>query len=202
MNNNYLYIVLTRTETKPAQIIRLITRKPYSHVSITSDKHLTHMYSFCRDYKETPLPAHFNIEHIDTEIFGMQNDIPCEIYRIKVTDEQYEKYDEIINHFTVNRTYYCYNIAALLSMALHIPYRFKNKFVCSVWVGFVLYKIGIKNFTEKHPSLITPEDFRHVPDSELVYIGNLKEYQDFLCEKVINDSNKPIAFSKNRQNYA
>ena len=65
-------------------------------------------------------------------------------------------------------------------MALHIPHRFRNKFVCSVWVGFVLGKSGVNHNIKKHPSLIEPEDFRSIRGAELVYRGDLKKYRSFV----------------------
>ncbi len=38
INQKYIYIVLTRTQTTPARIIRMISRQPYSHVSLAVEK--------------------------------------------------------------------------------------------------------------------------------------------------------------------
>ena len=43
-----IYIVLTYSGTPLAKIIKLYTKKDYSHVSISLDKKLTKMYSFGR----------------------------------------------------------------------------------------------------------------------------------------------------------
>ncbi len=180
MRQKYIHIVLTRTKTKPAQMIRLITRKPYSHVSLSSDVTLGRMYSFCRDYKSTPFPAHFNTETIDTQVFGAHDEIPCEVYRLPVTDEQFVKFEEHIRHFVINRTRYTYNIAAFLPMFLHIPYKFKNRFVCSVWAAYILDQIGVEHGISKDTSLIEPDDLRYIPSAELVFKGNLKEYTKYM----------------------
>lgn len=182
MKNTYIYLVLTRTGTLFSKVIGFATGKRYTHVSIASDILLTDMYSFCRDKKEMPLPANFNREDINTEVFGACKTIPSEVYRIPVTYEQLERYRDVIRHFILNRSSYTYDIGALVPMALHIPYRFRNKFVCSVWVGFVLGKSGIKHDIRKHPSLIEPEDFRSITGAELIYRGDLKRYRSFISE--------------------
>ncbi|MBP1561775.1 MAG: hypothetical protein J6C96_11140 [Oscillospiraceae bacterium] len=183
MSEQYLYIVLTRTGTVISKIIGAVTGKSFTHASIASDELLTDMYSFCRDNKDMPLPANFNRENIDTEVFGACKTVPCEIYRISVSDEQMNRYRDVIRHFTVNREAYSYDVGALLAMALHIPYRTKNKFVCSVWVGFVLGKSGINHNIKKHPNLFEPEDFRSITGAELIYKGDLKEYRKTVAEK-------------------
>lgn len=183
MEKQYIYLVLTRTGTVMSKTIGLITGKRYTHVSVASNIMLTDMYSFCRDKREAPLPANFNHEDIDTEVFGACRTIPSEVYRIPVTYEQLEKYNDVIRHFIINRESYTYDIGALFLMALHIPYNMRNKFTCSVWVGFVLGKSGIKHDIKKHPSLIEPENFRSIRNAELIYKGDLKKYRSFIEEK-------------------
>lgn len=181
MNKQYIYLVITRTGTVFSKIIGLATGKQYTHASIASNEMLTDMYSFCRDHKERPLPANFNHEDIFTEVFGACKTIPSEVYRVPVTDEQIERYHTLIRHFILNRDYYSYDLGALLPMALHIPYKMRNnKFVCSVWVGFMLGKTGIVNDMKKHPSLVEPEDFRSIKGAELIYKGDLKKYRDYI----------------------
>ena len=180
INNTYIYLVLTRTGTVISKCIGIVTGKSYTHVSIASNILLTDMYSFCRDKKDMPLPANFNHEDINTEVFGACKTIPSEVYRIPVTTEQIERYRDVIRHFIINRSSYTYDVGAFLPMALHIPYRLRNKFVCSVWVGFVLGKSGINHDIKKHPSLIEPEDFRSIQSAELVYRGDLKKYRSYV----------------------
>lgn len=193
MEKQYIYLVLTRTGTAISKAIGLVSGKRYTHVSVASNIMLTDMYSFCRDKKEAPLPANFNHEDIDTEVFGACKTIPSEVYRIPVTYEQLEKYNDVIRHFILNRESYTYDIGALFLMALHIPYHMRNKFTCSVWVGFVLGKSGIRHDIKKHPSLIEPENFRSIRNAELIYKGDLKKYRSFVKEKF----SKEICFETN-----
>ena len=194
MEKRFLYLVLTRTGTLPSKIIGFVTGKRYTHVSIASDELLTKMYSFCRDKKEAPLPAGFNREDLFTEVFGACKTIPGEVYRLPVTDEQLERYNDVIRHFILNRGSYSYDVGALLPMALHIPYKLRNRFVCSVWVGFVLGKSGVKHNIDKQPSLIEPEDFRSIEGAELVYRGDLKKYRDCITKK--NGGTVPLSGSE------
>ncbi len=200
MKKNCLYIVLTRTGTVFSKAIGLVTGKKYTHVSIASDELLTQMYSFCRDKKNMPLPAGFNREDLFTEVFGACRTIPGEVYRISVTDEQFERYNDVIRHFILNRKAYSYDVGALLPMALHIPYKTRNRFVCSVWVGFVLGKSGICHNIAKQPSLIEPEDFRSIEGAELIYRGDLKKYRSYISEIRANanmSENKTIPLYSN-----
>lgn len=184
MENNYIYLVLTRTGTVISKVIGAVTGKTYTHASVASDIMLNYMYSFCRDKKEMPLPANFNREDLEDGVFGACKSIPGEVYRIPVTRRQLKRYNDIIRHFTLNRGSYTYDIGALFLMALHIPHRLRNKFVCSVWVGFVLGKSGINSDIKKHPSLIEPENFRSIRNAELIYKGDMKKYRDYITENL------------------
>jgi hypothetical protein len=183
VESRYIYIVLTKSKTKVARLIRFFSKNDYSHVSLSCDEMLHLMYSFSRDYTRIPIPAHFNIERIDKAVFGKYDDIPCEVYRIPVTEEQLAGTMRLINHFCDNRMEYRYDLVALLLMGMNIPYQRRNRFVCSVWVGFVLGKSGVEHNINKHPALVEPEDFRHIPGAELIYSGNLKEYQNHVRAK-------------------
>lgn len=196
----YIYVIVTKTDTKIAKTIRLISRKKYSHVSLATDKELQEMFSFCRDNTNSPLPANFNREELNTKVFGLFNDIPCEIYRLEVTDEQYENISETIEHFKQFRSLYTYDIRGMLLSGLHIPYKINKKFVCSVWVAHVLKKSGIILNTDKHTSLIQPDDLRYIPCAEMFYKGNLKKYPDFLEKlkekKTAKTASLPLPFIK------
>jgi hypothetical protein len=183
VEDKYIYVVLTKSKTKVARIIRFVSKSTYSHVSLSCDEMLHLMYSFSRDYTRIPIPAHFNIERIDASVYGKYDDIPCEVYRVPVTEEQLAGAMNLINHFCDNRLEYRYDLAGLFLMGMNIPYQRRNRFVCSVWVGFVLGKSGVEHNINKHPALVEPEDFRHIPGAELIYRGNLKKYQDFVLSK-------------------
>lgn len=159
-----------------AKMIRLLSGKRFSHISISDDDVLTSMYSFCRDRRTLPLPAHFNEERIEMGIFGMHGIIACEIYRIPITEAQHREYKRMISHFVLNRKRYGYNVVGLIAILFHIRYEITRSFVCSVWVGFMLHAIGIIPNKDKDVSLYEPEDFRRIPGASLIYEGNLKSY--------------------------
>lgn len=58
---------------------------------------------------------------------------------------------------------------------LNVPIHRKNKFVCSQFVAYMLRESGIYTF-EKDLFLVTPDDFRSIPQAELIFEGNLRDY--------------------------
>lgn len=64
-----IYIVLTYTGTILSKLVKMYTKKEYSHVSIALDEDLKEMYSFGRTYAYCPFIAGFVHEEIDKGTF-------------------------------------------------------------------------------------------------------------------------------------
>ena len=192
MNNNHeqknrsVYVVVTRTGTNVARAIRVFSRMPYSHVSLSADASLHQLYSFCRNYKPIPLPATFNTEIIGEGTLGKFDTIPCEIYEIRLTEEQYAHFQLIINYFCDHRKQYSYSILGLIMVKLQIKRNLERKFVCSQFVAHVLKECGVT--LEKPPCLYSPDDLRYLPDAKLIYRGELNRYYRDLHENELSYS--------------
>lgn len=171
-----IYVIVMQTGTNIAKMLKLFSRKPYNHVSIACDPYLREMYSFCRNNPGRPLPASFNKEVVGQGTLGKFSNIPCEIYRIPVSEYQKNFVSENLEYFKNNRDYYSYNCIGLGLIFLNIAYQRKNKFVCSQFVSHLLEKSEVEIKMPKPSSLMTPEDFRHLDSAELVYRGELNEY--------------------------
>ena len=169
-----IYLLVSQTGTNISKAIKLFTRKPYNHASLSKDLSLSEMYSFCRTYKRFPIPATFNKETVGKGVLGMFGYIPCELYEIPVTYEQKKEFELLIEHFKSNRRNYSYNYLGLGSILFNIRYKNKNKFLCSQFAAYILQQIGIE--LKKPVSLCTPEDLRHMPNCNLLYKGDLIQY--------------------------
>lgn len=169
-----IYVVVTRTGTGVAKAIRVFSRMPYSHVSISADASLHKLYSFCRNYKPFPLPANFNTELIGEGTLGKFDNIPCEIYEVPISAEQYSHFESMIDHFLACRKLYSYSLLGLLRVKLQIESELQNKFVCSQFVAYVLDECGVK--LDKPACLYSPDDLRYLPDAKLIYRGELNRY--------------------------
>ncbi len=170
----YLYILLSQTGTRVAKCIKLFTRKPYNHASVSADLALDALYSFCRNNCRFPLPATFNREVVGHGTFGLFHSIPCEIYAIPVTKEEKQEFLRYIEYLKTFRSCYSYNLLGLWTTFFHIRWTRNRKMHCAEFVATVLQCAGIP--LEKQPSLYTPDDFRHLPNAILVYRGELNQY--------------------------
>lgn len=185
--SDYIYLVVAQTGTRPAKFFKMITKKPYNHVSLSGDMNLSEMYSFCRTYCPFPFPATFNKETVGQGTLGKFSSIPCEIYSIPVTKEQRIIYNEIIRHFAQYRNIYSYNVLGLVAVYLNIEWNRKKNFLCSQFVAYTMDKMGID--LEKPFCLYTPDDFRGFPGATMIYEGDLNRFYYSMQSKLIGQRN-------------
>lgn len=168
-----IYIILTNSGTVLSRLIKLYTRKQYTHVSIALDKKLRKMYSFGRLNPYNPFIGGFVHESTNHGTFKrFRNTTTC-IYSIDVDEEQYNIIKQAIKEFKKQRRRYKFNIIGLFAVALHLKFKTKDSFYCAEFVKEVLQRADIAN---KLPNIIKPEDFRSLENINIEYQGMLRDY--------------------------
>lgn len=170
-----IYILLMHTNTVPSRVVKFFTRYEYSHVAISLDKSCSKLYSFGRKNLHSVLDGGFSIENKDGEFFKVFSKTICRIYEIKVTDKQYKSAQKLIHKMEKNKEEYKYDFFGVVIRYFKIPVTFKNKFVCSYFVAFVLQKAKIYNFN-KDICLIKPKDFTKIEGMHQIYSGSYLAY--------------------------
>ena len=178
-NQRYIYILLSRTHTVPARLIRFFTGEPYSHSSIALDAELNNMYSFARKHIYNPFNCGFIDEDIETGIFGRDKNIQCSVYRVPVTEEQYQALRKELNTFIRNRNKYKYNYTGLVGVMFGKSRDDGIHFFCSQFISYVFYRSGI-HITSKENGLTRPYDFHVRLKNNQIYTGKLSEYRRFI----------------------
>ncbi|MCI9365090.1 MAG: hypothetical protein HFJ54_00150 [Clostridia bacterium] len=168
-----IYIVLTYTGTIPSKIIKLYTKKMYSHVSISLDEKLNEMYSFARLNPYNAFYAGFLQESIDSGTFKRFKNTRCLIYWLEVTDKQYDIIKNTIEYIKENRKKYKFNMLGLFLVSLHRRRIKKYFFYCAEFVRYLLQKA---NMGKNLPNIIKPEDFKNLDGIKFLYEGKLTEY--------------------------
>ncbi len=185
VDQRYIYVLLSRTHTVPARLIRLFTREPYSHVSIALDAELHNMYSFARKHIYNPFDSGFIDENIETGIFGKDKNTYCSVYEVPVTEEQYQKLKCEINIFIRNRDVYKYNYTGLVGAMFGKNIEDGTHFFCSQFVSYVFCKSGVMLHSKKN-GLLRPYDFHIQLKDQQIYTGKLSEYRLFLQKRYAN----------------
>lgn len=169
----YIYVFLTRTGTRIADIIGMITGDRYAHASIALDRSLTELYSFARRGLHNPLYSGFEKENIHRGIFLLFEDCRCGLYRIAVPNDVYDKIRHTLFYMYQRKYDFRYNFIGLFSCAVGIPWNLHNRFTCSQFVAWLLESSGAA-VLPKDRGLMKPDDLAALPEAELIYEGMIR----------------------------
>ncbi|GFZ87854.1 hypothetical protein GCM10010978_29520 [Compostibacillus humi] len=178
MKNKKIYILLTDTKTVLGRIIKLYTKKPYSHASIAFDLELDEVYSFGRKMPSNPFIGGFVRENITSKLFLNAR---CAIYSCEVSETELQRMYQFIQKIEREKHRYRYNFLGLLSFIFDKNVVRENAFFCSQFVATVLTEGGVVTY-KKPLDRITPDDLLDTEKFELIYEGNLQHYRNINIE--------------------
>ncbi|WP_047980254.1 hypothetical protein [Ornithinibacillus contaminans] len=167
-----IYIVLTNTGTLFTRFIRLFTRQPLNHASISFTKELCSTYSFGRKRANNPFIGGFVKEDTAGKLFRRAD---CAIYKVPVSMQQYKNMREFVQKIERDQCYYKYNLVGLVGVLFNRTIDTKNAYFCSQFVAAVLTSGGIA-VTNKPESLVKPSDFMGYEGSQLIHQGKLSDF--------------------------
>lgn len=168
-----IYIILTYTGTILSKIVKIYTRREYSHVSISLNEDLTKMYSFGRINPYNPFSGGFVHEEIDKGTFKRFKKTKTKIYSLEISEEKYEKLESIIEQMKAKKNLYKFNVIGLLGILLNVKIKREKYFYCAEFVKYVLEQSQVLEL----PDLVKPEDFEKVSGISEIYRGVLREYR-------------------------
>lgn len=174
-----IYIMLSFTGTILSRIVKVVTAREYSHVSVALDLELDSLYSFGRINPRNPLSGGFVKEEIESGTYKLFKNTICRIYSLKVTKDQYDDLKKVIDLFLSEQTDYKFNVVGLIGTMVNRPINREYHYFCSQFVGKALLDSGIYDF-KKDLGLIKPIEFMNIPDMEVIYEGKLQDYPEFL----------------------
>lgn len=170
-----IYILLSHSGSILSKLINIYTRKSYTHVSLGLDKDLDELYSFGRLRPYNPVLGGFIKEDILNGTYNRFPNTKCALYILTVTEEQYERLGLEIERFKKDQERYKYNILGLVGIMINRPVNREYSYFCSQFVSEVLSNSGI-NIIQKTPSLTCPVDFLECKELEIIYEGQLNQY--------------------------
>lgn len=171
-----IYIVLSMSGTGFSKFLRLMTQKPYTHVSVSLLENIDIMYSFGRRSMIFPIKSGFIYETFNKGVLKKYNAYG-QIFELSVTEEQYGKLIVEIEKFVNEYKRFKYNFIGLPFIMVGKPLGRKHHFVCSQFVASVIENCGIHKFS-KNWSLVRPMDFLEIEGLRLVYSGDLRTYNN------------------------
>lgn len=166
------YIVLSRSNTIVALLVRTFTHKFYNHTSLAFTPDLDKFYSFGRKDPRHLLPAGFITEGVHNGYFGLWPQTQIAVLEAELPEEEFDLLQNQLNEFRSQREMYKYNIMGLPTAFFGIPWHRQTKYTCSSFVAYCFR--GILDF-DKHYSLTQPEDFYKF-NFKKIYEGTAGDY--------------------------
>ncbi|MGH4119320.1 hypothetical protein [Clostridium sp.] len=171
----YVYVVISRTPTSTGKLVRKFLKEEYNHASISLDKNLIQMYSFCRFSISNPLVGGIVRESAFTLNIGRKEDVPINVYRIPVSVIRYELIRRFIYDIYNDDEIYYYNFLQAIGVISNKKRSVYKTYICTEFVMEALKEGGI-NVPSLESYHITPTDICEVMDKFIFYSGNLNNY--------------------------
>ncbi|CDM68281.1 hypothetical protein CM240_1117 [Clostridium bornimense] len=175
MNNRYIYLVFSKTGTWLSKIIKFTTQDKYIHVSLSLDSSLRKMYSFGRTNPNNPFCGGFVVEDLYSGVYSKFKNSTCLIYRVPITEKQYEALVKELDYFLLNKNKYRYNLLGLFFVLINKSFIRKNFYFCSQFVSEILMKSSIYS-SNKKSEFHKPMDLLSIKNKEFIYEGLIKNY--------------------------
>lgn len=176
MENQYIYIMISRTQTKFAQWIRYLGRIKYNHSAIGLDKELKELYAFSRPQHHAIFLGHLVRETLDRYTLRRDCSIPVVVFRLPVSKELYNEIHDYIQGISRDSEY-MYNLFSVLTYPVTHGFATYKTFNCTEFAAHILKKL---NYPLEEPAYrYKPDDFLEILQEYIIFEGDLRQYM--LC---------------------
>ena len=180
-----VYIVMAEGKNQFSVAVKRVTHSKYSHVSISFDSSMEHMYSFGLTGTTKNKSNGFREENL-------KDDIPLggrvDIFVFFVPKHILDKMTNMVYNLRDNADKTGYSILNIFTYLFNIPYNRDMKMMCSQFVTRCL-KVADIDITGIDPSLTSPEDINKAAINEKriysVYRGIASSYDAVKTEKLV-----------------
>ena len=162
----YINILLLRYPDRFSKTFRFFSRCKYSHASIgISDSDFT-FFSYVLKGFRTEFPR----KHPTYKT----QEIPCELYRIEVSEEKYNFAKAALEDHVRHSPNCRFSYLSFVFCFMRIKMPLKDRYICSQFVSEILDKVNAVPLA-KHSSLYLPDDFMKMKELEHCYSGYLSQ---------------------------
>lgn len=173
-NQEFVYIMVSKTNTLLGLTIQRLLGVSYNHCSIALDDSLETIYSVGRKELWNIFAAGFVVESKSSGFFAAHHNSDIVLLRIPVSPIEKQRLREMIAEY--QRTACKYNLLGLVYCYRGIPMERENRLFCSQFVAEVLQRAEI-HVLDKPASLVRPHDFLNAWSAESIYTGKIGQYQ-------------------------
>ena len=195
-----IYILLTRTSSILSRLIARLTHAAYTHAALSLDDEFEETYSFTRRNPRLILPAGLARENLWRGLYFARRDPPCRVYRLRMTEDEYERICRRVREMYAERERYHYNYLGVAANYFGHHYSTPRRFFCSEFVATMVAMRDSK--TEICPSRTRPMDLADLPELECVYEGTVGGLRDRIedchafCIEMWEEDEKPHSLTQ------
>ena len=184
-----IYIMISQTHTGFAHVLRKVGKIQYNHASIALDRDLNQLYAFARPKHHALLLGRLVRENMCRYTLGKYYYVAVTIFRIEVSEEQYEWIADTIHRIFENDEY-VYNLFSVLSTPVTGGFSTYKAFSCIEFIMYILREIGY--LFEKPICSYCPDDLLNILRDDICYEGNLIRYKERIDETIDQDYFSPL----------
>lgn len=170
----YIYILISQTHTGFAGTVRRFGKVKYNHAAIALDESMIELYAFARPKHSAVLLGRLVQESVFRYTLGKYSCVNVMIFRLPVTDEQFDWIRDTIKRIKDSREY-IYNLFSVLSTPLTGGFATYKAFSCIEFVMYLLQGLGYP--MDKPLYRYRPDDLIPLLSEAVYYEGNLLEYK-------------------------
>ncbi len=177
-----VFIVLQHSGALLGRIVKAVTKDEFSHACISFNSELTPIYSFGIKDNSLLKYGHGLVIQQDgpQNMYYKEHQVHYSIYVMYVNKESYDKMQQRLDEFLVQKDKWKFDVRHLITTQLGIPSEKSKKYFCSRFVAEI---VGAGRTLDKFASLHKPQDFTEFSDVTLVNKGSdFKHYNKRVTE--------------------
>jgi hypothetical protein len=144
-------------------------------MSVAFDPNLTEMYSYARHKAAVPFDGGFVKETPLRFTLNQRKDIFIKLCALPLSEEEYNKVSEYIEHLKRHQSECLYNLFAAALHPLHKGIDIKDSYSCVGFASQLLILAGFLN-SDKKSYEYTISDLERLLENNKIYEGKLSEY--------------------------
>lgn len=176
MDQSYIYVMISKTPSKFARVIRKAMHIEYNHASLALDENLDEIYAFARYKNRVPVVAGLVRENAGRFTLCQHDDVKIKIFKVPVTQTQFIHIRQVINQILMDGEYH-YNLFSALTFPILKGFQTYKAYTCIEFVMNMLVEAGIE--LEKPTWSYHPEELVAILGEYESYSGKLLEYREF-----------------------
>ena len=179
MDKKYVYIVISRTQTKFAKCIRCFGKIKYNHSAIGLDADLKELYAFSRPRYRAIFLGRLDRETLNRYTMDKDQAVPVVVFKLPVSSKMYYNIRKYIEEVSYDSEY-MYNLFSVLTYPITHGFATYKTFNCT---EFVAHLLKTMNYPLDHPAYrYKPDDFLEILKEYIIFDGDLREYMK--CDDV------------------